>query len=123
MTDSLLQTFAEHPSSLLKVKISDLTGHLSGLLPHKRELVLAVCQAILKSGRVESNLFETGAHLVDIAMTLQRFSDTRSGGLTLLEDLLRLGLDDAFRILRDIDIRPAATARREPLGRRRRRRG
>lgn len=122
-TEQLLRAFAKHPQSFAKVETSDLIEHLAGLLPHKRELVLRVCQAILKSGREEYRLFEFGRNLVDIAMTLQRFSDTRDEGLALLEELLRLGLDDAFNILREIDIRPTPVARREPRIRRRRRRG
>lgn len=119
-TKSLLQALAEHPRTLAAIDISDLFEHLTGLVPHNRELVLGVCKAILKSGRQESDLFEAGPQLVKIAMTLQRFPDTRTQGLTLLEDLLRLGLDDAFRVLREIDIQPAATPRREPRKRRRR---
>ena len=51
-------------------------------------------------------MYEAGPHLVSIAMTLQRFDDTRSEGLALLEQLLKLGLDEAFTVLQDIDIRP-----------------
>ena len=121
-TELLLQAFADHPGSLSRIPISDLAQHLMTLVSHKRVLVLSVCKAILKTGRRGSDLFETGPQLVKIAMTLQRFSDTRTEGLSFLEDLLRLGLDDAFRILRDIDIRPAVTPEREPRQRRRRRR-
>jgi hypothetical protein len=39
----------------------------------------------------------------------------------LIETLLRLGLDDAFNCLNEIDLRPAAVIRREALPRRRRR--
>jgi nucleoside phosphorylase len=121
-TESLLGAFTKTPNSLSGIGIVDLVEHLMALLPHKRELVLDVCNAILKTGREEADLFEVGPHLVKIAMTLQRFPDTRSEGLLLLENLLRLGLDDAFRILSDIDIRPSSAARREPRKRRRRRR-
>ena len=120
-TESLLHTLAQNPSALSKIPITELVEHLTGLVPHKRVVVLNVCNAILKSGRREGDLFESGPHLVKIAMTLQRFDDTRADGLTLLEELLGLGLDDAFRILRDIDIRPTTTTGREPRRRRRRR--
>jgi hypothetical protein len=119
-TDTLLIAFATNPLSLASIEISDLVEHLISLLPHKRQLVLSVCTAILKSGRQEGNLFEPGANLVKIAMTLQRFSDTRAEGLALLESLLQLGLDDAFRVLRDIDIRPSSAG--PPIVRKRRRR-
>jgi hypothetical protein len=120
-TESLLRAFSQYPQSVSKIVVLDLVEHLAALLPHKRDVALAVCNAILKSGRREQDLFEAGPHLVKIAMTLQRFPDTRAQGLTLLEDLLRLGLDDAFRVLRDIDLRPDTIAAREPRKRRRRR--
>jgi hypothetical protein len=119
--DLLLTALSNSPAVLAEIPVLDLSEHLSALMPHRRALVLRVCNAIVRSGRKETDLFEAGPHLVKIAMTLQRFSDTREGGLSLLESLLRLGLDDAFRLLREIDIRPADTVRREPRRRRRRR--
>ncbi len=121
-TEMLLNACADHPKSLSEIAVSDLVEHLAALLPHKRRLVLRVCNAILSSGRNESRLFEIGPNLVKIAMTLQRFTDTRTEGLSLLEELLRLGLDDAFRMLQEVDVRPTATAAREPRQRRRRKR-
>jgi hypothetical protein len=118
--EALLQAFADHPSSLGKMHLSDLTDHLVAILPHKRQLVLNVCNAILQVRRQDSDLYEAGAHLVDIAMTLQRFSDTRDEGLSLLEELLRIGLDQAFSVLHDLDIRPEASTSREARPRRRR---
>jgi hypothetical protein len=119
-TDALLRAIAVHPRILSTIYLSDLVEHLVGLLPHKRDVVLSVCKAIVKSGRQEQRLFEAGPQLVKIAMTLQRFDDTRDQGLTLLEDLLQLGLDDAFRVLHDIDVRPNRKATRPPRKRRRR---
>jgi len=119
---SLLQAISNYPASLAKVSVTDLVEHLAGLLPHKRNVVLSVCKAILKSGRREHDLYDAGPNLVKIAMTLQRFPDTRAEGLSLLEALLRLGLDDAFNILRDIDVQPAVTRTRPPRLRRRRKR-
>ncbi len=46
--------------------------------------------------------------------------DTKSDGLVLLESLLRLGIDDAFAVLREVDIRPGSGRRCEPRKRRRR---
>jgi nucleoside phosphorylase len=119
-TEMLLQTLAKNPGCFREIPIVDLVEHLAGLLPHKRTLVLNVCQAIVTSGRKENDLFEAGPHLVRIAMTLQRFDDTRTDGLTLFEDFLRLGLDDAYSTLRAIDIRPTTSKQREPRKRRRR---
>jgi hypothetical protein len=127
-TEALLQAIAANPKVLSGSFVSDLIELLAELLPHSRRNVLRVCQAIVGSRgdeltSISRELYLSGPHLVNIAMTLQRFSDTRAEGLSLLEDLLRLGLDEAFSILHDIDIRPAAVRRREPRMRRRRRKG
>jgi hypothetical protein len=121
-TKTLLRSLAANPRALAWISVLDLVEHLVALLPSERVLVLAVCHAILKSGRPESTLYEAGEHLVKIAMTLQRFPDTRGDGLSLLEHLLRLGLDHANTILRDIDIRPNSQPTPTPFVRRRRRR-
>lgn len=121
-TESLLRALAENPTSLSKVRITDLVEHLAGIVPHMREVIIDVSASAVRSARQESGLFEAGPTLVKIAMTLQRFNDTRDKALALLEDLLRLGLDDAFRVLREIDIRPSTTRTRMPPQRRRRRR-
>jgi hypothetical protein len=125
-TDALLHTIAANPQVLSGGNVPDLIELLAKLLPHSRRNVLNVCQAIVNTRgeelrSISHSLFISGPHLVNIAMTLQRFSATRGDGLSLLEDLLRLGLDDAFAILHDIDIRPAAVRTREPRRRRRRR--
>ena len=80
-TETLLQAFSKHPLSLSKLAISDLVEHLAALLPHKRRLILDVCNAILQVSEKETDLFEAGPSLVRIAMTLQRFPDTRPDGL------------------------------------------
>jgi len=126
-TDALLKKIVENPTAMSGRFIPDLVEHLADLLPHSRETVLHVCQAILERRGDEltsfsHELYQSGPSLVNIAMTLQRFDDTRSEGLSLLEELLRLGLDDAFTILHDIDMRPESMIRREPRRRRRRRR-
>jgi hypothetical protein len=125
LTDTLLKEVGKSDFMLTGRCVPDLVEHLAKLLPHLRTTVLEVCRGIVaKRGNeltsLSNELFSSGPHLVDIAMTLQRFSNTRADGLSLLESLLRLGLDDAFAILNDIDIRPAAAARREPRRRRRR---
>lgn len=120
-TESLLAAFAANPNGLGGEIVTDLVEHLVALVPHKRILALNICKAILSTGRRESDLFEAGPNLVKIAMTLQRFQDTRSEGLSLLEAFLQLGLDDAFRVLHDIDIRPAPRTARVRQRRRRRR--
>lgn len=124
-TELLLQTLADHPNALGGRNVTDLLAHLVKLVPHQPHIVLAVCRAIVERRGTELTsisygLFSAGPHLVNIAMTLQRFEDTKSDGLDLLESLLRLGIDDAFAILREVDIRPASGRRREPRKRRRR---
>ena len=121
-TDQLLDALIAHPESLRRIPVSDLVPHLVSLAPYKRNAVLLLCQSILKYRNPESDLFEIGPQLVKIAMTLQRFPETQDGALTLFEELLRLGHDDAFRVLRDIDIRPASVSERPQRERRRRRR-
>jgi len=120
-TEVLLQAFADNPLQVPDLSFMDLAEHLAALLPHKRLLVLRVCQSILKVATSSNMLFEAGPQLLEISMTLQRFSDTRAGGLSLLEDLLRRGLDNAFRVLRDIDIQPFPQLPPEFRHRRRRR--
>lgn len=116
----LLKSLAQSPPIFAGMRIYDLAEHLVGLVVYQPKLILDVCNAILASGRKEHELFEIGPQLVKIAMTLQRIGETREGGLTLLENLLRLGLDDAFAVLVDIDIRPSASIRSLPRQRRRR---
>jgi nucleoside phosphorylase/predicted ATPase len=126
-TDMLLRAIASSPGVLVGRFVSDLVEHLANLLPHSRHSILAVCKVLVDDrgneiASLSNQLFQACPHLVNIAMTLQRFSDTRVEGLSLLEALLRLGLDDAFAILHDIDIRPGKGATAPTRTRRRRRR-
>jgi nucleoside phosphorylase len=121
-TEQLFQQLATNPEKLPNIPINDLVPHMVGILPHKRHVVLSLCQAILTSRTQEDDLFEVGPQLVSIAMTLQRFADTRADALSLFEQLLKRGLDDAFRALQHVDIRPPALPIRAPRERRRRRR-
>lgn len=121
-TDRLLSAIAENPSSVNHIPVNDLVPHLSGLAPYRQELVLSLCSVILDH-QSDTTLFEVGPQLVKIAMTLQRFSFTRDRSLALFERLLAAGLDDAFRVLVDIDIRPGSAvsvANRDERIRRRR---
>jgi hypothetical protein len=126
-TSSLLDCIGSNPHVLVDQCVSDLVEHAANLLPHCRPQVLRLAQTLVNSkGRgltVPSQaLFWAAPHLVSIAMTLQRFEDTRSRGLDLLEELLHLGVGDAFTSLNDIDIRPASPHSNLPRARRRRRR-
>ena len=126
-TETLLNMIAEHPCVIHPMFVSDLVNHLAVLCRFQREPVRDVTRVIVDTfGNqlvdMSTGMFGAGAHLVNITMTLQRFSETRVEGLTLLEDLMRLGVGEAFSILNDIDIRPAAITRPSPRMRRRRRR-
>lgn len=125
-TSNLLDCISSNPHVLVEEYVRDLMEHAANLLPHCRPQVLRLAQALVENKgngltMPSRALFLAAPHLVNIAMTLQRFEDTRSRGLDLLESLLRLGVGDAFTILNDIDIRPVSTRRNEPRARRRRR--
>lgn len=106
-TEQLLLSLADNPGPLTNIPIVDLVPHLVSLLPHQRGVILSLCNAIMASRTDWRELYEAGPQLVKISMTLQRFSDTRAGALGFFEQLLRRGLDDAFGVLRDIDIQPS----------------
>lgn len=121
--EQLFQAFAENPAIFTSMAVANLVHNLVPVAAHKRKLALDICSAILRTRQPDNDLFEAGPDMVKIAMTLQRFPDTRTEGLSLLEEMLRTGLDDAFRVLRDIDIQPAnqrqyAHVVRRPRGRR-----
>ncbi|HAW28874.1 MAG TPA: hypothetical protein DCY03_12270, partial [Planctomycetaceae bacterium] len=109
----------EHTATILK-KLSDkietvsgrlaegVLGQLTDILPHLRTEILDFAQRLVETRfdelrRREFNAYEVGPYLVEIAMTLQRFEDTRSAGLDLLETLLSAGLDEATKALNDVD--------------------
>lgn len=121
-TEQLFSAFASNPTIFSTMGVANLVRHVVPLAAHNRKLALDICGAILESRKPDNDLFEAGPDLVTIAMTLQRFSETRIEGLTLLEEMLRIGLDDAFRVLRDIDIRPTDFTEIAPAVRRLRRR-
>jgi hypothetical protein len=127
VTESVLNAVAQNTEKLSDWAVSDLVAFLPPLLPYQRQAVLRLTKALLthagnKLNSVSTALYHCGAVFVDIAMTLQRFPETRAEGLELIEQMLRLGLDDAFSCLTEIDLRPASAIRREPMPRRRRRR-
>lgn len=121
-TEQLLRALAENVGPLAHIPIARLVPHLVPLASHKKQLVLSLCEAILSSRNDENQLFEVGPELVTISMTLQRFNETRQGALAVFEQLLRLGLDAAFAVLQDIDLRPANNFVPPPQPRRRPRR-
>ena len=86
----------------------EVLGQMADILPDLRIEILNFCNRLV-SVRFdelklrEFNAYETGPYLVEISMTLQRFPETRTSALDLFEQLLRAGLDDANRALKDFD--------------------
>jgi hypothetical protein len=124
-TKALMTAIADHPEILHPQFISDLVEVLADLCRFEQKLVLKVTKAIIdrfgSSFRsISSELYLAAPNLVNITMTLQRFPETRSEGLTLLERLMSLDLQDVYSVLSEIDNRPSNTRRREPRKRRRR---
>lgn len=124
-TRELMTAIADHPEILHPQFISDLVEVLADLCRFEQKLVLRVTQAIIDRfgssfKSISSELYLAAPNLVNITMTLQRFPETRSEGLTLLERLMSLDLQDVYSILSEIDNRPSNTRRREPRKRRRR---
>lgn len=105
----------------------DVLGQLSDMLPHLRPEILRFCNKLVKKRfdelrRRDFNAYEIGPSLVEISMALQRFDDTRSSALDLFETLLRAGLDEADKALKDVDEVTQLTQQSQPKPRRRRRR-
>ncbi len=121
-TLQLLNALAAHPSSLAVIRLQDLVPHLVNLIPEERRLVLSLCQSMLQTTNNPSELYESGAQLVNISLTLQRFPDTQDEALTFFERLLHLGLDAAVQVLKEVDVLPTSVARRPARDRIRRRR-
>ncbi|MCC9605094.1 AAA family ATPase [Blastopirellula sp. JC732] len=127
-TELLIQAFCRNPGAIAPQFMLDAMELFSKLLPDYRHEILEICRWIVENGSKQDpssvvySLYEPGPILVNIAMTLQRFQDTRANALSLLEELMRIGLDDAFKILNEIDIRPIAVSTRKPRPRRRRKR-
>ncbi|MEX1230801.1 MAG: hypothetical protein WEB58_11205 [Planctomycetaceae bacterium] len=127
VTEKLLTIIANNPCVLHPQFVSDLVNILAGLCRFQQRRVYEIARLIVNRfgsqvGDLRTSLYGVGAHLVNIAMTLQRFDETRSDGLNLLEDLMRLGIGEAFSILDDIDIRPTTPRHTQQPRRRRRRR-
>ncbi len=100
--------------------------HARDILPHLGRPILDLCLALTKLHlnefrQMSFDAYEIGPQLVEISMTLQRFQETKSDALSLLEDLLSAGLDDANAILQEVDLQPVPV-RSKVLSRRRRRR-
>ncbi|EAQ79622.1 phosphorylase family protein [Blastopirellula marina] len=128
-TSGILRKLTEKIEAVSGALAEEVLCRLTDILPHLRPEILAFAQRLVEKRfdelrRREFNAHEVGPYLVDIAMTLQRFEDTRSAGLDLFETLLCAGLDEANNALKDVDavdeVNPEG--RRTPRRRRRQQR-
>jgi len=109
-TEKLLQTIAQNPQVLVESVAEDLMQLIKPIAQFYRSEVLSICRSIVTAKPKELtsmaySIFAIGPMLVDISLTLQRFSDTRSEALNLFEDLLRIGLAEANATLNEKDLR------------------
>ncbi|MCA9190698.1 MAG: AAA family ATPase [Planctomycetales bacterium] len=123
----LLHSLSLNPKLLSGGFVEQLVDHMVPLAEYLRNEVLNVCELIVAHrGRellsICHSLYQIGPQLVNIAMTLQRFDDTRSQALELLENLLRIGLADANAVLNENDLKPGPRPATDPPRRRQRRR-
>ncbi|QEG38029.1 phosphorylase family protein [Bythopirellula goksoeyrii] len=125
-TSAILQKLTEKIETVSGGLAAEVLGQLTDILPHLRPEILAFAQRLVETRfdelrRQEFNAYEVGPYLVEIAMTLQRFDDTRSAGLDLLETLLSAGLDEANKALKDVDAVDEVSPESPRMPRRRRR--
>ncbi|PHS05796.1 MAG: hypothetical protein COA78_15000 [Blastopirellula sp.] len=126
-TEKLLIAIQTNPGVIQGRITTDFVDFLASLLPNYRELILQITKDILAAHSDQimdyaSELHMAGPTLVNISMTLQRFEETRSEATTLLEQMLKMGLDEAYNFLIENDLRPGKVNRRSPRKRRRRKR-
>jgi nucleoside phosphorylase/GTPase SAR1 family protein len=124
-TNDYMVAVANHIYHLDSHAASAFLEHASDILPHLGRPILDVCLALTKLHlnelrQMSFDAYNIGPQLVEISMTLQRFQETKSDALSLLEDLLSAGLDDADAMLREVDIQPGPEPYTRPRRSRRR---
>jgi hypothetical protein len=107
-TSTILKKLTEQIEAVSGGLAGEVLGQLADILPHLKTEILAFSQQLVdfrfdELRRREFSDYEVGQYLVEIAMTLQRFEETRSAGLDLFEKLLTAGLDEANKALKDVD--------------------
>ena len=107
-TSTILKKLTEQIETVSGGLAEEVLGQLTDILPHLKPEILAFSQQLVdirfdELRRREFSAYEVGPYLVEIAMTLQRFEETRSAGLDLFEKLLTAGLDEANKALKDVD--------------------
>lgn len=125
-TATILQQLSDKIETVSGGLAEGVLGQITDILPHLRPEILTFAQRLVETRfdelrRRDFNAYEVGPYLVEIAMTLQRFEDTRSAGLDLLETLLSAGLDEATKALKDVDAVDEVSPESPRMPRRRRR--
>jgi hypothetical protein len=112
-TRELLSAIADKPDLIRRGGPSFITDRLKELLADGfyPEIVAAVMRAVLTAGGSAVGDIRTAwaadaGDLIEIAITLQRFAETRKSGLDLFETLMDLGAYEASQVLRELDRRP-----------------
>ncbi|EPX58439.1 hypothetical protein D187_003911 [Cystobacter fuscus DSM 2262] len=107
---SMLRAIKEHPTVLLACDFR-FTENLCDLVDAHPDMVLDLSNSLIERWKNASDAERrfaqlNTAHLVDIAITLQRLEPTRVAGLSLFEKLLDLSIDEAQAALFELDARP-----------------
>jgi hypothetical protein len=112
-TRELLSAIAEKPDLIRGGGPSFITDRFKELLADGfyPTIVAAVMRVVLTVGGSSVGDIRTAwaadaGDLIEIAITLQRFAETRSAGLDLFETLMDLGAYEASQVLRELDRRP-----------------
>ena len=126
-TASLIKAMTDRIEIISGGLAEEVLGQLSDMLPHLRCEILSFCNKLVDKRYDELrhrdfNAYEIGPTLVEISMALQRFDDTRSEALDLFEMLLKAGLDEADKALKDVDEVTQPNEQSQPTQPRRRRR-
>lgn len=128
-TERLLCALHRHPIVLYRAYGSFFVDGLQNVLSSFPDLVIALCMDVVALwqpvGGPRQGLAGTTAQLTNLALTFQRLDGPfRSKGLELFEQLLEIGIHDAFATLHELDCRvrnPVAPVRRSIAKRRVRR--
>lgn len=127
LSSQMIQTLSKHIELVAPDYARDLADQLRSGFVHRRLDSVRLCIKLASHfgkdlSNISSSLAMAAEPLVDIAMTAQRFNDSRSEGLELLELLLDFGVNEATTSLTQVDLRPKPGRPRPTIRRRRRRR-
>jgi len=125
LSGRMIQTLSEHVELVAPDYARDLADQLRSGFIHRRLVSVRLCNKVVSHfgkdlANISSSLAMAAEPLVEIAMTAQRFPDSRSEGLELLELLLQFGVSEATTSLAQVDLRPQPGRPRPTTPRRRR---